>query len=56
MESEETGKGVKVNMKSVDPNEKILEEQGLHSQPCMHMPHMHNDIKGNMERSKSKLE
>lgn len=41
MESEETGKGVKINMKSGDPNEEILEEQGLHSQPCMHMPHMH---------------
>lgn len=41
MKSNGTGKGVKVNMKSVDPKEEILEEQRLHSQPCKHMPHMH---------------
>lgn len=41
MESKGTGKGIKVNMKNIDPNEIMLKEQRLHSHLWMHMPYMH---------------
>lgn len=52
MESEGTGKGVKVNIKNIDPNEIMLRNNGCtHIYECTCPTCTLFDIKENMDRS-----